>query len=219
MQASANDDFQARLDRIRVNNGQSVMMVGQDEQYVLTRKEIVQTSRGREISGNLVYPASLLGAVVLGMVAVFASHYIRFQLMAGAVQSADPATEMLVVAGIGLAASFVLSQAFKLTTKEHRTLQGIGVFLMVCLFHNLSHWLPGPMSLAFSPEYVQTMTLGSPPNSFQFRGTYFPLFDTARPEDAPILASAPKDGTTNAPAKAETPLPVVRKGGKIVQGG
>ncbi len=197
-------------------------MVGQDEQHVLTRKVVVQQSRGREIAGNLLYPASLLGAVLLGMLAVAVSHYVRFHLMSGAVTPTDPDTEMLMVGGIGIAASFVMSQMFRLTSGLQRCLQGVGVFLMVCTFHNLPHWLPGPMAAAFSPSYVETMVAASPPNSFRFSGNYFPLFvATDVPADTATGAFPADEAAqpTAAPSAEPKKMPILRKGGKIVQGG
>jgi hypothetical protein len=221
--AASHEDFLSRLDRIRASAGQTVVMVGQDEQHVLTRRVIVRQSRGREVAGNLAYPASLLGAILLGMVAVAVSQYVRFQLTAGSPQLPDDGTGMLMVGGIGIAASFVLSQAFRLTSKEHRSLQGIGVFLMVCTFHNFSHWLPGPMSAAFSPDYVMTTADASLPNSIRFGATYYPLHsadaapdETLGPAETANLNAAP---TTEAPDAEPRKLPVVRKAGKIVQGG
>jgi len=204
----AQDDFKARLDRIRDRTGQTVMMVGQDEQYVIPRKVFAQTTRAGEVATNLMYPASLLGAILLGMLAVAISQYVRFQLMAGPDALTDPMTEALMVGGLGLVASFVLSQAFKLTSKEHRSLQGAGVFLMVCTFHNLSHWLPGPMSVIFSPAYVQLTVATSQPNTFRISGGNSAIAEAAQ--------SAPDTAQTAAP---EVHLPILRKGGKIVSGG
>lgn len=202
-------------------------MVGQDEQHVLTRKVVVQQSRGREIAGNLLYPASLLGAVLLGMLAVAVSHYVRFHLMSGAVTPTDPDTEMLMVGGIGIAASFVMSQMFRLTSGLQRCLQGVGVFLMVCTFHNLPHWLPGPMAAAFSAEYVRTTAESSMPSSIRFGASYYPLQGPATvPETIPGERLGPAEtailnaATTTAISDAEPrKMPVVRKAGKIVQGG
>jgi hypothetical protein len=218
MSSASHDEFSARLNRIKAGQGQSLLMVGQAEQHVIPLKEVNQISRRQEIAHNAMYPASLLGAVLLGMVAVAVSQYIRFQLMNGASEHPDPGTEMLITGGIGIAASFVLSQAFRLTSKEHRSLQGIGVFLMVCAFHNLCHWLPGPMSVAFSADYVRTTIDASPPNSLRFGARYFPLFDSGAPVD-PVAADA---GLPTAPVAvpeaAPKILPIVRKGGKIVNG-
>ena len=198
---TSQDDFAARLDRIRAKAGQHVLMVGQDEQVLIPRKERHQTTRSQEVAGNARYPASLVGAAFLGMAAVVAGHYVRFQMMTTMTTLQDPANEVGFVVVIGIALSFVLSQAFRLTSKLHRSLQGVGVFVMACMFHNLGHWLPGPMALAFSPEWVATANASSTPNSFRFGQTYYPLFaeqvvptetDAAAPSgsEPPTCASA-----------------------------
>ncbi len=218
MSTTGQDEFAERLRTIRERGGQATIMVGQDEQYLIPRKERVTVSRRREVAGNMLYPASLLGVVLLGMVAVAVSHYVRFHIMAESALLQDPVSEMLMVGGVGLAATFVLSQAYKLTSKEHRTLQGIGVFLMVASFHNLSHWLPGPMSLVFSPAYVATIAETTPVNTLRLGGSYYQLFETPTADTAgDVVPTVANDAM---PAETETSTkPKVRKGGKIVQDG
>ena len=142
---TSQDDFAARLDRIRAKAGQHVLMVGQDEQVLIPRKERHQTTRSQEVAGNARYPASLVGAAFLGMAAVVAGHYARFQMMTTMTALQDPANEIVFVVVIGIALSFVLSQAFRLTSKLHRSLQGVGVFVMACMFHNRPNGSPRPM--------------------------------------------------------------------------
>ncbi|MEO8245075.1 MAG: hypothetical protein ABI832_22550 [bacterium] len=189
MAATANEDFLARLDRIRAQDGEHVLMVGLDEQIAVPRKELRQFSRSVEVASNALYPAGLFGALLLGMLGVALGNYVRFQLMAGNQQLQDPGIELIFISGFGLITSFVLSQAFRLTTKLQRTLQGMGVFLMVGIFHNFSHWLPVPMTVAFSADYVLTTTAATPRNSFRFGQQYFPLFDQTNATDPTAATS------------------------------
>ena len=175
---AANDDFAARLARVQANKGQSVIMVGQDESFVHRRKEVVQVARHREVAGNLLYPASLAGAFVLGMIAVAMGYYARFHIMSGHSELPDADLEMALTAFIGICTSFALAQMFKITSKEHKALQSAGIFMMVAGFHNLFFWAPGVMAVAFSPEYVVQTTLYAEPNSLRYRGVYIPFAET-----------------------------------------
>jgi hypothetical protein len=191
MSATSNEDFAARLDRIRAGDGQHLLMVGQSEQISVPRKEFKQLSRPQEVARNTRYPASLLGAALLGMFGVGLGQYVHFQLLSGSDQLQGPSYELTFVAGFGILTAFVLSQAFRLKSKEHRALQGLGVFLMIGVFHNLSHWLPTPMGMVFSPAWVQTTVDTTPPGSFRLGQRYFPLLDQADPT-APEQTDEPK---------------------------
>lgn len=66
--APANADFAERLQRIRDNQGQGIVMVGQSEQYMQPRKQVVQMSRRQELAQNFRYAASGLAVVAAGVV-------------------------------------------------------------------------------------------------------------------------------------------------------
>ncbi len=208
MSTPQKDEFAARLARVQANTGRSLIMVGNDETFVREKKAFVQVSRRREVLGNLGYPAALIGSALLGMIAVAFGQYARFHLLSERAGPNDPDLEMLLAGGIGLGLALVLSQLFGLRSKEHRGMQGIGVFLMVCTFHNLPHWLPGPMALAFSPEWVSGVVANSPANSFYFRGIYYPLSEQRVAADPG--ANAPADvvtGAVVAPVEAAGAVP------------
>lgn len=186
MTMNTSDDFSARLARIQAGKGQQTVMVGHDERIVLERKQSVPVSRRREVAGNLVYPASLAGAFLLGMFAVAFGHYVRFVVTSGQGELPDATLEMLLASVIGICIAFALAQMFRLTSKEHKGMQSAGVFLMVCTFHNLSHWTPAAMGAVFSAEYVAGVTVMTRPDTFRFRGVDFVLFETG--ETAPAAA-------------------------------
>ena len=196
-----NSEFAARLQRIHATKGQSTIMVGQDEKHVITRKQRLQMSRQRELAQNLAYPASLLGALGLGMLGVAFGRYTHFQLLSGAGSLRDPTAELAFIAIFGLITAFVLSQMFKLTSKQHRALQSLGVFLMVGLFHNLAHWLPTPMRFAFSDAWVQQIVTTTPANSFRFGQSYIPLVQTPPRQSAATCAPAAVATTSAGAAK------------------
>ena len=195
MATAQNDDYLARLERIRSKDGQSILMVGMDLQLVVPRKTSTKTSRKREVTGNTLYPVSLFGAFTLGFIAAAGGHYARFRLISGE-DLPDAGMEMLLTGAIGLVVGFALTRLFRLTSKAHVGLQSIGVFVMVCSFHNLPHWLPGPMAAAFSPQWVAQTVMTTPPNSVRFGENFLPLFDPISdcgpPPVMPDLAQTPE---------------------------
>lgn len=173
---SQQDQFQQRLDRIR-----------QQEQRSGAPSPLpgrTPPAAGREIAANALYPLSLAGAFLLGLLAVGLGRYIRFHLADGAAGDQTSDMDLLITVGFGMAASFVLAQMFRLSSKEHVGLQGVGVMVAVCTFHNLFHWAPGPMAAVFSPGYVAEMQDLAPANTAVFRGMVFNLVEPPVPETA-----------------------------------
>jgi hypothetical protein len=185
-----NDIFAARLDRIRSGTActKDTVFVGMDERFQRERVATPNTRPSHQIAQNLAYPLSFAGAFGLGLIAVAIGYYARFQVMAGQAVLEDADLEMGLAFAIGLALSFVLAQMFRLTSKAHKAAQGVGVFAMVCLFHNFAHWAPAPMSMAFSAEYVQRIQTEAPPHSAQFRGIYFTIFEDPATHHADLAA-------------------------------
>lgn len=195
MSMTNQEEFAARLARVKTGGAHTkgTIFVGQDEQHHVTREVPQKQAKGKELVSNALYPLTLVAAFLLGLLATALGRYARFQLWAGQEAMGDDADlEMAISFGIGLMLSFVLAQMFRLTSKEHKGLQGMGVFVMVCGFHNFAHWLPGPMAVLFSPAYVADVQTNAPANSAKFRGAYFPLFDTG----SAALAMLPADEAT-----------------------
>jgi hypothetical protein len=192
--STTDSDFSECLARVQANKGRSVIVVGQDELFVLEAKRSNMVSRKREVAGNMLYPASLVAAFVIGMIAVAIGNYARFHLAGAQSPLPDADLEMALTGFVGLCVSFALSQMFRITSKSHKAMQGAGVFLMVCTFHNLAFWAPKPMAALFSPLYVLQTAFAAEPNSFLFRGVYIPIGETqlglAQVADACLAAPA-----------------------------
>lgn len=216
------EDFAARVARIQAGGvgSKGTIYVGQNEAYYQERVEKIPPSKTKELAGNALYPAGLAGAFLLGMFAVGFGRYVRFQIMAGHHFEAN--LDMAINMAMGLCVSFVLSQMFRLTNKEHLGLQSMGVFVMVCTFHNLVHWMPRAFEVAFSPAWVEQVLTTTQPNSILFRGATFlltPEAEEAPPATAPdtvVMDSAtaasdadPQTGSTLKSAVA--PLPRVTR--------
>lgn len=172
---SQQDEFQERLGRILAQE-QRTGAPSSDYGRTTPRKPV---PAGQEIAVNLLYPLSLAGAFLLGILAVGLGRYIRFHIAGGAAGDQTTDLDLIITIGLGMAVSFVLAQAFRLSSKEHVGLQGIGVLVAACTFHNLFHWAPGPMAAVFSPGYVVEMQEIAPANTAVFRGMVFNLVEPA----------------------------------------
>lgn len=175
---SQQDEFQERLGRI-LSQGQRTGAAAPAYGRTTPGKSV---PAGDGIAVNLLYPLSLAAAFLLGILAVGLGRYIRFHLTDGTAGDQTTDLDLLITAGFGMAASFVLAQMFRLSSKQHVALQGIGVFVAICTFHNLFHWLSGPMAAIFSPAYVAEMQEAAPANTAIFRGMVFAFADPAVPE-------------------------------------
>lgn len=172
---STHDDFNERLQRLR----DSGHRLPSDPRPKAQRRP----GRGREIAGNLGYVGSLVGAFVLGLAAVFAARYILFHIAEGSHDQAPTELDMIVMGAVSIGAVFLIGQVFQMKSAEHRGLQAAGVIVAICMFHNLSHWAPRPMAMAFSPEYVAVVQGRTPANSVWYRGFYFVFADDVTPGD------------------------------------
>lgn len=210
---TANEDFAARVARIKAGGvgSKGTVYVGQDEAYYQAQVFKTPPSKIRELAENSAYVGGFIGAFVLGMFGVAFGRYVRFQVLAGQEFAAD--TDMMISGGMGAVASFVLAQMFRLDSKEQRSLQAIGVFAMVCVFHNFVHWAPGVFQTVFSPEWVQQVQTTTKPNSLLFRGVSFVLDpEVAATEADSDLAALESEGTTEVQAgMMVTPQPSAAK--------
>ena len=128
------------------------------------------------------------------MLAVAVGYYARFHLMSGHSGLPDADLEMALSAVIGLCVAFGLPQMFRITTRSHKVMQSLGVFLMIFSFQNLAFWMPGTMATAFSPEFVLEQRLQAQPNSLRFHGIYIPRGEVSLGADkTPELAGVDPD--------------------------
>ncbi|WP_371168675.1 hypothetical protein [Aliiroseovarius sp. 2305UL8-7] len=126
-------------------------------------------------SNNLAYPATVLGAFLLGLTAVFVSRYIRFHIGMGGLAGDDADMMMLVDGGMGVAVGIALKQLFHMEGKEFQSAQAVGVFAMICVMHNFVHWAPTLFDRIFSPQWTAMVITSTDPNSILLAGTSFVL--------------------------------------------
>ncbi|MQY41492.1 hypothetical protein GG681_02470 [Epibacterium sp. SM1969] len=110
-----------------------------------------------------LYALSLIGALLSGILTVALVRYVRFHLT-GEGEIGGPVA-FLMDAGIAIVACLAIKEIFKLHDAEFKAAQGVGVFLMVMMMHNLAFWAPRMMSAAFSPAWVFQQQQDTVPNS------------------------------------------------------
>ncbi|MBL8561801.1 MAG: hypothetical protein JNN06_05930 [Gemmobacter sp.] len=139
------------------------------------------------------HPAATSFGFFLGLIGVIAGQVLRFR-MGG--QPTTPETadfDLLMGLAYGFGLTFVVTLALGMTTLRQIAMQGAGVIVMSCLFHNIYHWFPMQAALAFSPRHVLEMQAATTPNTLRL------------PEMAPLAfgpAAAP--GADPSPAELAT---------------
>ena len=130
-------DFADRVARIEQQSAASVQLlfVGVDEVYVMPRgNRKPRASRGQLVFGNLLYPLSIVSAVILGAVSHMIGQVMRFHIQGLPDLKANPDIETLVQICVGIAISVVLgygmglgSKAFLLTSPAPQAIAFIGI--------------------------------------------------------------------------------------------
>jgi hypothetical protein len=179
--------FEARLKRISAGGantmGQVYVGPAEDsERFGKKRRAVSVLPSPRETIG---YPLSIVGAILIGMLAVLISRWARYTISGGSLTGEDPDIMMAIDAGLALAIGFVLKQIFRLTGKVQETSKTIGIFAMVCIMHNFVHVWPGAFEMAFSPEWVTDVIETTQANSILFRGVSFVVGESA--QNAPAM--------------------------------
>lgn len=204
------EEFAARIARIQSGKAANLIgtiHVGSHEDLPVKGARAARAAIAAPSRGPFVLPA--LGAFVLGLAAMALGHVGQFQLMRDQ-PAPDADTAAAVSIGIALLIAFVAGIFLRLTRKSQRIMSGLGLIVMASLFHNLAHWAPRPMALAFSPEWVQEVRASTPANTIWYRNGYFPLVPaladvTAALSPAEPVAEAPVDPAAQPCPKPEAP--------------
>jgi hypothetical protein len=172
----ANEEFRNRLDRIR--QGREGALPPEDcaayDPATQPRKVVErQVSPLPDWRENIRYPALIVGAFVLGLVAVVMSRWVRFHMSGRAVEDAYSDLNMMIDGGMAFAIGFVLRMLFNVEGKEFIAAKTVGIFVMVSSMHNLVHAAPGAFTSAFSPEWVDAVVTTTDPSTVIFQGMTF----------------------------------------------
>lgn len=170
-------DRLARIEQTRLRHAGTIALhVGDQEVYVRSLEALKpRESAGSRILHNILYPLSFVIAFAIGAVSLPISVAIRARIVAfpGVEEAATGDAPLLLALALGMMTSFVLSQAFRLGSKELATAQAIGVWAAVCTLHNLAFWMPDLSALVFTPEWVSLQTHLATPDTIMFRGLVF----------------------------------------------
>ena len=179
--------FQERLARIQVNGANPTRQAA-----TMPEKPPAELPRRRPAKANVSplpgwrenirYPLVYVRAFLIGAFAVFVARYARFHIANGGLVGEDADLTMFIDGFIASAAGFAIKEVFRIEGKEFALAQTVGVVAMVVSMHNLAHWFPAPMSLVFSPEWVDDVLYYTEPNSILFRGVSFVIGDTGPSE-------------------------------------
>ena len=117
-----------------------------------------------------VIPIGIGSAILVGMLSVIAVRVGFFHATGAAMIGNNPNMLMAIETVVAMIASFVLFFLFPYKGTQYNFLQFFGVVIMISMMHNLVHKAPGLFGLAFSPEWTETVTIVTEPNSFFVRG-------------------------------------------------
>ncbi|MEL7093335.1 MAG: hypothetical protein AAFN94_16525 [Pseudomonadota bacterium] len=140
-----------------------------------TQQAAAKQGRTPQWLRNLGYPASIVGACLLGILAVALSRYCMFHITGVPDPNGDPDMTMIVDGALAFAIAFVLRMMFWMTDKVHLIAKTVGIWIALITMHNLVHDFPAVWSAAFSPEWVEITTRMTEPRTLYFRGLSFEL--------------------------------------------
>jgi|GEM_PF-1941020 len=149
---------------------------------------------------SIKHPSAIVGAALVGMLAVFVARYARYHLMGGSLAGDDADITMMIDGAIGVACSFVLFSALRFKGAEYKAAQTFGIFAMIMIMHNFVHAAPRVFNTVFSPQWTQEVIAMTEPNSILFRGATFVLYEekvsaeAASEEEAPALPKVRRMG-------------------------
>ncbi|WP_299684670.1 hypothetical protein [uncultured Tateyamaria sp.] len=159
------DVFAERLARLGAEHGQRAELQTQKAQAARgTRPEWVT---------NLGYPASIVGACFLGLLAVVLARYCMFHINGAPDPGADADLTMIIDGALAFGIAFVLRMAFYMSDKVHLAAKTVGIWIALTCMHNLVHDYPDLWAAAFSEDWVERTTEMTEPRSFYFRGYSF----------------------------------------------
>lgn len=171
-------DFVARVARVKRNlaSSEQLLFVGVDEVYSMPRRERkASTSRGRAMFGNLIYPMSMVAAVLLGAVSHGLGQVARFHIQGMPDLKANPDIEMLVQTVLGILILMVLGFVLGLNSKTFTTLKSVGVVVGLLTFHNAVHLWPRLFAVLTSEIWVNQVITTTKLYSVVWRGISFVL--------------------------------------------
>ena len=159
------DVFAERLARLGAEHGQRAEVQTQQAQAARGPRPAWVT--------NLGYPISVLGACVLGLIAVVLARYGMYVIGGEPDPLADPDLTMVIAGALAFGIAFVLRMAFHMTDKVHLAAKTVGIWIALTCMHNLVHDYPALWATGFSEAWVERTSSMTDPRSFYVRGYSF----------------------------------------------
>ncbi len=165
-------EFQGRLDRIQTSRSSVLLDLLRLEPGL---DPIEQASL--QFAKNSIYPLSLIGAFLLGMLSVVIGQFVRVNLIG----VGQPDQLWLAVADLIMATMIIFSikSMFHLPLKELVTAQTLGIVLMFLVLHNFVHLAPFPFAVLMSPEWVDGVISSSHIGTLRLGTVEIPVFSSA----------------------------------------
>ncbi len=157
--------FQDRISRIRY--GATIVS---DNVHTPERRVIVPMTRGQELRENARYPLSIVGAFLLGMLAVFIGRYVSFQLIGTGRMADDPSGTFYIDIALAAGVAFVIRMALDFRDPAHLAGKSMGITVAAATMHNLVHAAPSIWAILFSEEWVAAVIQVTEPKSIYFAG-------------------------------------------------
>lgn len=155
-----------------------------------TQRKDAQTAQAKATQGprpewvdNLGYPASIVGACLVGLLTVVASRYIIFHMNGAPNPGDDPDITMIIDGALAFGLAFMLRTALHMKLKEHLAAKTVGIWIALTCMHNLVHAYPAVWAKGFSPAWVASVTEMTEPKSFFIRGMSFKINGKAGSDD------------------------------------
>ena len=151
------------------------------------------------------HPAAATFGFFLGLIGVIAGQVLRFRM--GGLPSTPETADLDLLMGLayGFGLTFVVTLALGMVSLRQIAMQGAGVIVMACLFHNIYHWFPMQAAVAFSPRHVLEMQAATTPNTLRLPEMAPVAFGPAAtpgsepsPEELATAALALMEGTASA---------------------
>lgn len=169
-------EFRGRLDRIQTTRSADLVDLLRMEPKL---DPIEQASL--HFARNSIYPLSILGAFILGMLSVVIGQFVRINLIG----IGQPDQLWLAVADLVMATMIIFSikNMFHLPLKELVTAQTIGIVLMFLTLHNFVHLAPFPFAILMSPEWVDGIVNQSHLGTLRLGSVEIPIMDMSAQAD------------------------------------
>ena len=170
------NDFYERLARIEAGgtNTRHTLFVGSDETYLLPRKEVAQASK-TEVLTNAAYPLTMLVALILGMMAVFAVKLLRFHLAGNVAIGTEPLNDLALESALALILCVAVGRWIWHDAGRMRSWQAMGVLFMAVGWHNIVHLVPNLFRLLFSEIWTAHVLATTEFSSLIIRGYTIPF--------------------------------------------